>query len=346
MGLSGETVMCTQVDMDVGSHKGFENLSSEIDTLLEGAAPSSPMSAATDTSPVDDDTFDELNLTPETLEQWELDLDSFRTGRDRTHSFDVYGLPGVEDLVMTDDKMNMDSAAPEAPQSADFSGFDSLDIPENLMSPNGLFNLDFTDVKRATSSGSSAGVSKPPVAPTTVKPEPVMPTTVRVAAVPETLRQVRASVTAAKASGTTIKLTRPASLTKPATSIAKPTVTLPVRVNVKVERPVTATAAASGSGETAPKRIGIYTPEARKARIARFHAKRAKRVWRKRIKYDCRKKLADSRPRIKGRFVRREDMEEMMKDKKPLEAAVTTAPKVVDAAPRNWRLAGGVAKVM
>lgn len=52
-------------------------------------------------------------------------------------------------------------------------------------------------------------------------------------------------------------------------------------------------------------RIGIYLPEARKARIERFHAKRSKRVWRKRIKYDCRKKLADSRPRVKGRFVKR-----------------------------------------
>ena len=57
-------------------------------------------------------------------------------------------------------------------------------------------------------------------------------------------------------------------------------------------------------------RIGIYLPEARKARIARFHAKRKMRIWRKRIKYDCRKKLADSRPRIKGRFVKRSDMED------------------------------------
>ena len=57
-------------------------------------------------------------------------------------------------------------------------------------------------------------------------------------------------------------------------------------------------------------RIGIYLPDARKARIARFHEKRARRIWRKRIKYDCRKKLADSRPRIKGRFVKRTDKEE------------------------------------
>lgn len=54
-------------------------------------------------------------------------------------------------------------------------------------------------------------------------------------------------------------------------------------------------------------RIGIYLPEERKARIAKFHSKRKLRIWRKRIKYDCRKKLADSRPRIKGRFVKRSD---------------------------------------
>lgn len=79
--------------------------------------------------------------------------------------------------------------------------------------------------------------------------------------------------------------------------------------------PTIATAAASGttvSLELLNKdgRIGIYLPEARRARIARFHAKRTRRIWRKRIKYDCRKKLADSRPRIKGRFVKRSDMED------------------------------------
>jgi hypothetical protein len=57
-------------------------------------------------------------------------------------------------------------------------------------------------------------------------------------------------------------------------------------------------------------RIGIYLPEARRVRIARFHAKRKLRIWRKRIKYDCRKKLADSRPRIKGRFVKRSDLDD------------------------------------
>uniref|UniRef100_A0A7S3UTQ9 CCT domain-containing protein n=1 Tax=Heterosigma akashiwo TaxID=2829 RepID=A0A7S3UTQ9_HETAK len=58
-------------------------------------------------------------------------------------------------------------------------------------------------------------------------------------------------------------------------------------------------------GCSAGGHVGIYTPAERRERLARFHAKRQRRVWRKKIKYDCRKKLAESRPRVKGRFVRR-----------------------------------------
>lgn len=53
--------------------------------------------------------------------------------------------------------------------------------------------------------------------------------------------------------------------------------------------------------------IGIYSPEARKQRIERFLEKRSKRVWTKRVKYDVRKNFADSRIRVKGRFVKKED---------------------------------------
>ncbi|CEG40288.1 CCT domain [Plasmopara halstedii] len=52
------------------------------------------------------------------------------------------------------------------------------------------------------------------------------------------------------------------------------------------------------------KKIGSYSPKARKLRLQKFHEKRKNRTWKKSIKYDCRKKLADDRPRIKGRFVR------------------------------------------
>jgi hypothetical protein len=51
-------------------------------------------------------------------------------------------------------------------------------------------------------------------------------------------------------------------------------------------------------------RIGIYTREEREIIISRFHDKRKKRVWVKKIRYHCRKNLADNRVRVKGRFVR------------------------------------------
>jgi hypothetical protein len=57
-----------------------------------------------------------------------------------------------------------------------------------------------------------------------------------------------------------------------------------------------------GVGEA---RIGAYTKEERQQVLERFRAKKQRRVWRKQIKYDCRKRLADTRPRVKGRFVSR-----------------------------------------
>ena len=106
---------------------------------------------------------------------------------------------------------------------------------------------------------------------------------------------------------------------KPAAPV--PTTALSNAAQPKLDSSTTAvvSSSSSSSGNFSPQtlellnkggRIGIYLPEARKARIERFHAKRSRRVWRKRIKYDCRKKLADSRPRVKGRFVKRLDNEE------------------------------------
>lgn len=51
-------------------------------------------------------------------------------------------------------------------------------------------------------------------------------------------------------------------------------------------------------------RIGVYSREERDEIINRFREKRRRRVWKKSIRYHCRKNLADRRVRVKGRFVR------------------------------------------
>lgn len=57
-------------------------------------------------------------------------------------------------------------------------------------------------------------------------------------------------------------------------------------------------------------RIGRYTAEERKLRISRYRQKRHERNFSKKIKYACRKTLADSRPRIRGRFARNDEVDE------------------------------------
>ncbi|GAB9466009.1 Two-component response regulator aprr1 [Globisporangium polare] len=70
------------------------------------------------------------------------------------------------------------------------------------------------------------------------------------------------------------------------------------------------------------RKIGAYSPEARQERIKRFHQKRKERVFHKRIKYDCRKRLANACPRIKGRFVKKQDFDESV-----AQASAQTGPK-------------------
>lgn len=51
------------------------------------------------------------------------------------------------------------------------------------------------------------------------------------------------------------------------------------------------------------KQIGTLTPEERKMKIERYLMKRKSRNFGKKVSYACRKRVADSRIRIKGRFV-------------------------------------------
>jgi len=68
-----------------------------------------------------------------------------------------------------------------------------------------------------------------------------------------------------------------------------------------------------GSASDEKHYIGAYSPDARRKRIQRFMEKRTKRVWTKKVKYDVRKNFADSRMRVKGRFVKKED-EELLRE--------------------------------
>ncbi|KAL6195684.1 hypothetical protein ACLB2K_031302 [Fragaria x ananassa] len=53
-----------------------------------------------------------------------------------------------------------------------------------------------------------------------------------------------------------------------------------------------------------------YSPEEKKERIERYKSKRNLRNFNKTIKYACRKTLADSRPRIRGRFARNDEIDQ------------------------------------
>ncbi|GAB2235082.1 hypothetical protein Droror1_Dr00004362 [Drosera rotundifolia] len=52
-----------------------------------------------------------------------------------------------------------------------------------------------------------------------------------------------------------------------------------------------------------------YSPEEKRERIERYRSKRSQRNFNKKIQYACRKTLADTRPRIKGRFARNEEQQ-------------------------------------
>ncbi|XP_042482952.1 two-component response regulator-like APRR1 [Macadamia integrifolia] len=58
------------------------------------------------------------------------------------------------------------------------------------------------------------------------------------------------------------------------------------------------------------KKVRCYSAQERKERIERYRNKRSQRNFNKKIKYACRKTLADSRPRIRGRFARNDEIGE------------------------------------
>jgi len=66
-------------------------------------------------------------------------------------------------------------------------------------------------------------------------------------------------------------------------------------------------------GLTKRKLIGRLSYEERLKRIEKYRAKRTTRVWVKKISYNCRKRVADQRPRVKGRFIPKSELAEAKK---------------------------------
>lgn len=60
------------------------------------------------------------------------------------------------------------------------------------------------------------------------------------------------------------------------------------------------------------KLIGGLTSQERQAKINLYREKRKRRTYTKRVAYDCRKKVADQRIRIKGRFVTKQQALELL----------------------------------
>mmetsp|Transcript_22050 Transcript_22050/g.21747 ORF Transcript_22050/g.21747 Transcript_22050/m.21747 type:complete len:189 (+) Transcript_22050:16-582(+) len=68
------------------------------------------------------------------------------------------------------------------------------------------------------------------------------------------------------------------------------------------------------------KRIGSLTLEERHLKVQRYLDKRQRRTWNKRINYDCRKRVADKRIRVKGRFVTKEQACLLLEEQKQMNA--------------------------
>ncbi|KAJ7980923.1 zinc finger protein CONSTANS-like [Quillaja saponaria] len=77
----------------------------------------------------------------------------------------------------------------------------------------------------------------------------------------------------------------------------------------KYHRPETTLSSESNMIIVGMSRACRYSPEEKKERIERYRRRKNQRNFNKKIKYACRKTLADSRPRIRGRFARNEEIE-------------------------------------
>jgi hypothetical protein len=75
--------------------------------------------------------------------------------------------------------------------------------------------------------------------------------------------------------------------------------------------PTNATAVPTSPPASAGRCVGTLTAEERRAKVEKFLEKRKNRSYKKKISYLCRKKVADTRIRVKGRFVSKIEAEEI-----------------------------------
>lgn len=68
-----------------------------------------------------------------------------------------------------------------------------------------------------------------------------------------------------------------------------------------------------GIEQTFKKSIGGLSFDKRRLKLLKYMDKKKKRDWKKKVNYDCRKKVADGRLRYKGKFITTEQACEMLK---------------------------------
>ena len=89
----------------------------------------------------------------------------------------------------------------------------------------------------------------------------------------------------------------------PAEAVFGPTYPAPPHFSQPYPPPGPTTMCGCQEGDPDPISIGTYTRSERAAKILRYRQKRIRRNYSKRVLYGCRKRFADSRPRVGGRFV-------------------------------------------
>ncbi|KAF0890179.1 hypothetical protein E2562_038534 [Oryza meyeriana var. granulata] len=83
-----------------------------------------------------------------------------------------------------------------------------------------------------------------------------------------------------------------------------PLQSLPSSPSKPLRRVVSAGGLEEEEAAPTPGAAGRYSAEERRERIDKYRSKRNQRNFDRKITYACRKTLADSRPRVKGRFAR------------------------------------------